>query len=152
MTNHQNNPTPEYNVLEQNKIDQYKPLTKLRLRLGFTHSTWTGFTFPCPYLLLEQFKSHENHVFRRWVIMLVREPHCLIGKDMFRESISKMKNRNVQEHVWGLTKSVGEARLEMVADLISLILAEERSPVDWELSTIVDFCKGEPSRHLTAQS
>ena len=65
MTNHQNNPTPEYNVLEQNKIDQYKPLTKLRLRLGFTHSTWTGFTFPCPYLLLEQFKSHENHVFRR---------------------------------------------------------------------------------------
>ena len=30
------------------------------LQIGFTHSTWTGFTFPFSYLLLEQFNKITN--------------------------------------------------------------------------------------------
>ena len=61
-------PIPQYNVLERCKIDQYKPLAKLMLiflladkaymlQIGFTHSTWTGLTFPFSYLLFEQLQS-----------------------------------------------------------------------------------------------
>ena len=50
-------PNPQYNGLKQNEIDYYDPLAKLRLiflltnkaymlQMGFTHSTWTKFTFP----------------------------------------------------------------------------------------------------------
>ena len=59
-------------------------------------------------------------------------PH-LIEQDMFRESISKMKNGKAagpSGAVSEIVKAGGEAEVDMITDLVNQIIVEQVNPVE----------------------
>lgn len=69
---------------------------------------------------------------------------CLTDKDMVREAISKMKNGKVagpSDVVPDMVKAAGEAKVDMIIELVNQIIVELVLPSECEPSFIVNYYK-----------
>ena len=75
----------------------------------------------------------------------VSGPAVRVTEKMVEKAVSKMKNGKAAGPsgiVSEMVKAAGEVGLHMVTNLVNQIIMEGCILIDWELSTIVNCCRG----------